>query len=130
MNLCLGPLFALHLRYEQLKRSRWRYDALDVVGHVYRALCAEAFSGTRVHGVYRDEVQDFTQGELLLDMVLAAGEGIEGYMQWQEDAYIILTLWVMQQLPVMPTETCMPSVERHQQAYVHVCVRKGKQAAA
>ena len=61
-------------RYERLKRQEWRYDGLDVVGHVYRSLLSEGYTGTPLHVLYRDECQDFAQGELLLDMAVVQGE--------------------------------------------------------
>ncbi|GLI67622.1 hypothetical protein VaNZ11_011869, partial [Volvox africanus] len=63
------PIFE---RYERLKRQEWRYDLLDLVGHIYREMAASSYSGTPIHALYRDEVQDFTQGELLLDIAVAA----------------------------------------------------------
>ncbi|KAG2432292.1 hypothetical protein HYH02_013015 [Chlamydomonas schloesseri] len=65
------PIFE---KYERLKRQEWRYDMLDLVGHIYREMTTTpgGYAGTPVHALYRDEVQDFTQGELLLDMVVAA----------------------------------------------------------
>ncbi|KXZ49100.1 hypothetical protein GPECTOR_23g31 [Gonium pectorale] len=60
------------LVYERLKRHESRYDLLDVVGHVYRELTVGGYNGTPVHALYRDEVQDFTQAELLLDLAVAA----------------------------------------------------------
>lgn len=38
------------------------------MSHIYRALRADGYRGTKIHNLYRDEVQDFTQAELLLDM--------------------------------------------------------------
>jgi hypothetical protein len=43
-----------------------------VVAHLSRALSLEGYRGTPVHALYRDEVQDFMQGELLLDLRVAA----------------------------------------------------------
>ncbi|EFJ46513.1 hypothetical protein VOLCADRAFT_118102 [Volvox carteri f. nagariensis] len=63
------PIFE---KYERLKRHEWRYDLLDLVGHVYREMSVSGYTGTPIHALYRDEVQDFTQGELLLDLAVAA----------------------------------------------------------
>lgn len=45
-----------------------RYDAMDLVAHLYRQLRTDGYRGVAVHALYRDEVQDFTQGELALDL--------------------------------------------------------------
>ena len=47
----------------------------DLVSHIYRALRADGYRGTKIHNLYRDEVQDFTQAELLLDMRCAPSYG-------------------------------------------------------
>lgn len=41
---------------------------MDLVSHIYRALKAEGYRGTPIHNLYRDEVQDFAQAELLMDL--------------------------------------------------------------
>jgi len=61
-------VYAVYERYEATKVRRWRYDNLDLVGHIYRSLADEGYRGICVHGIFRDEVQDFTQAELLLDL--------------------------------------------------------------
>ncbi len=55
------PIFE---RYERLKRQEWRYDLLDLVGHVFRQVAGdsggapgEAYAGTPLHVLYRDEVR-------------------------------------------------------------------------
>lgn len=45
-----------------------RCDQMDFVHHVYSSLKANGYSGTLIHNIYRDEVQDFTQAELLTDL--------------------------------------------------------------
>ncbi|KIZ02024.1 hypothetical protein MNEG_5936 [Monoraphidium neglectum] len=57
--------------YERVKAQRRAWDRCDMVAHIYRQLCAGAYQGVRIDGVSRDEVQDFTQAELLLDVRLA-----------------------------------------------------------
>ncbi|CAD7695958.1 unnamed protein product [Ostreobium quekettii] len=61
-------VYPVYLRYEHEKRTRFHYDTLDLVGHIYRRLQVEGYRGTPVHSMFRDEVQDFTQAELLLDL--------------------------------------------------------------
>lgn len=55
------PIFE---RYERLKRQEWRYDLLDLVGHVFRQVAGdsggapgEGYGGTPLHVLYRDEVR-------------------------------------------------------------------------
>jgi hypothetical protein len=48
---------------------------MDLIGHIYRKLREQGGyrvdgRGVGIHSLYRDEVQDFTQGELLLDMLV------------------------------------------------------------
>jgi hypothetical protein len=45
-----------------------RYDIMDMVAHVYRGLKRDGYLGVPIHNLYRDEVQDFTQAELLMDL--------------------------------------------------------------
>jgi hypothetical protein len=45
-----------------------RYDRQDMVSHMFRQLAAGGYQGTPIHAMFRDEVQDFTQGELLMDL--------------------------------------------------------------
>ena len=45
-----------------------RYDAMDLVASIYRRLQRGGYTGTPLHSVYRDEVQDFAQAELLMDL--------------------------------------------------------------
>lgn len=45
-----------------------RYDAMDLVASIYRRLRGGGYSGTPLHSLYRDEVQDFAQAELLMDL--------------------------------------------------------------
>ncbi|MEW5318036.1 MAG: hypothetical protein WDW38_009289 [Sanguina aurantia] len=59
------PLFEI---YQNLKREGKHFDNMDLVAHVYQHLNAFGYKGTQIHGLYRDEVQDFTQAEMLLDL--------------------------------------------------------------
>lgn len=58
--------------YEKYKRAHSRYDTADLVGHISRRLIEEGgYSGVDISAIFRDEVQDFMQGELLLDLRVA-----------------------------------------------------------
>ena len=46
------------------------FDRPDLVHHLYCQLTGQGYSGCPISHVYRDEVQDFVQGELLLDLLL------------------------------------------------------------
>jgi hypothetical protein len=63
------PLFE---RYTRLKAQLGRYDVCDLVASLYARLQAGGWRGTPIHLLYRDEVQDFVQAELLLDLRLLA----------------------------------------------------------
>lgn len=41
---------------------------MDLVSHIYRSVRADGYRGTPIHNLYRDEVQDFAQAELLMDL--------------------------------------------------------------
>ena len=45
-----------------------RYDHMDLLFHICSSLKATGYKGTIIHNIYRDEVQDFTQAELLVDL--------------------------------------------------------------
>lgn len=44
------------------------FDTADFVGHMYRQIVKSGYKGMALHQIVRDEVQDFSQAELLLDM--------------------------------------------------------------
>jgi hypothetical protein len=44
------------------------YDNMDLVAHVYGGVKRDGYLGVPIHNLYRDEVQDFTQAELLMDL--------------------------------------------------------------
>jgi hypothetical protein len=54
-------------RYSRLKAEHHLYDRPDLVHWIYSRLAAQGYSGCPVTHILRDEVQDFVQGELLLD---------------------------------------------------------------
>lgn len=45
-----------------------RYDHLDLLFHIFRSLKLSGYQGVPIHNITRDEVQDFTQAELLVDL--------------------------------------------------------------
>jgi hypothetical protein len=55
-------------RYEREKKKRWMYDRADIVQHIFKQLKGQRWPGVPIHLLYRDEVQDFVQGEMLLDL--------------------------------------------------------------
>ncbi|KAK9807285.1 hypothetical protein WJX73_007725 [Symbiochloris irregularis] len=61
-------VYRVYEQYEREKTRSQRYDNMDLVSHIYRALKAEGYRGTPIHNLYRDEVQDFAQAELLMDL--------------------------------------------------------------
>ena len=60
-------VFPLLERYEREKARRGRFDVMDLAASIYRRLKVSGYPGTPIHELFRDEVQDFTQAELLLD---------------------------------------------------------------
>ena len=46
----------------------FRYDHMDLLFHIYRSLKGSGYQGVPIHNITRDEVQDFTQAELLVDL--------------------------------------------------------------
>lgn len=69
-----AELYPLFEKYEALKRELCRYDVTDVMHSILSRLedGGGAWRGVPIHALYRDEVQDFSAGELLLDMRLVA----------------------------------------------------------
>ena len=61
-------MYPIFLRYQHVRRLSRRFDAMDLVTHLYRQLSAAPYKGARIRALYRDEVQDFTQAELALDL--------------------------------------------------------------
>ena len=45
-----------------------RYDHLDMLFHIFSSLKVSGYQGVPIHNITRDEVQDFTQAELLVDL--------------------------------------------------------------
>ncbi|KAK9842411.1 hypothetical protein WJX84_005751 [Apatococcus fuscideae] len=75
------PVFQAYMRHLQGSRHGGKhsvcfFDNLDLVAHLYRAF-SNGYSGTQISNIYRDEVQDFTQAELLLDFrVVSSASGL------------------------------------------------------
>ncbi|PSC71609.1 TPR and ankyrin repeat-containing 1-like isoform A [Micractinium conductrix] len=73
-------IFRVATAYEAMKRtalveghvSHFLYDQADFVAHMHRQLKQGGFLGEPVHELYCDEVQDFTQAELLLGLRVVA----------------------------------------------------------
>jgi len=65
---CLLQVYKLFQRYEQLLVQQERFDNMDLVSHILRELDRKDDRAMVIHDLYRDEVQDFTQAELLMDM--------------------------------------------------------------
>ncbi|EFN58513.1 hypothetical protein CHLNCDRAFT_140575 [Chlorella variabilis] len=69
-------IYQLSTAYEQEKKrglteghvTHFLYDAADVVAWIHRRLREEGYRGEPIHELYCDEVQDFTQAELLLSL--------------------------------------------------------------
>ncbi|KAA6421340.1 MAG: hypothetical protein FRX49_08618 [Trebouxia sp. A1-2] len=59
------PIFE---KYEREKLRLNRYDHMDLLFHIYRSLKGSGYQGVPIHNMTRDEVQDFTQAELLVDL--------------------------------------------------------------
>ena len=60
-------VFPMLERYERVKAQHGRFDVMDLAASIYRRLKMGGYPGTPIHELFRDEVQDFTQAELLLD---------------------------------------------------------------
>ncbi len=41
---------------------------MDLLFHIYHSLKTNGYQGVPIHNITRDEVQDFTQAELLVDL--------------------------------------------------------------
>jgi hypothetical protein len=59
-------------RYSKLKAEHNLYDRPDLVHWIYSRLSAQGYHGCAITHILRDEVQDFVQGELLLDGLVRA----------------------------------------------------------
>jgi hypothetical protein len=65
-------VYAAYTAYESTKNAQGGWDRCDLAAHLYQQLVGEGYQGVPLDGVYRDEVQDFTQAELLLDLRVCA----------------------------------------------------------
>ncbi|GMH41224.1 hypothetical protein BSKO_09134 [Bryopsis sp. KO-2023] len=61
-------VYEVFQEYKKLMKQKWLYHTTDLVGHIYRQIEKVGYNGTEIHNIFRDEVQDFTQAELLLDL--------------------------------------------------------------
>lgn len=59
------------LRYETRKQQLRGFDLCDVGHHIWKQFSSTPYSGTAIHSIYVDEVQDFTQQLLKLTMSVA-----------------------------------------------------------
>lgn len=60
-------IYSLFLKYEKQKRENNEYDIADLVTHLYLELQKSGgFLGEKMHFLYVDEVQDFTQAQIAL----------------------------------------------------------------
>eukprot|EP00960_Hanusia_phi_P018931 557842-Hanusia_phi.AAC.1 len=59
-------IYSLFQMYEKEKRSLNMYDIADVTHHIYKHYDVNAPQRQKVHSIYVDEAQDFTQSELAL----------------------------------------------------------------
>lgn len=64
-------VYPVYERYEREKARRRCYDRMDVCRAITRQLLDQGYRGTAVDVIFRDEVQDFTAGELLADLAVA-----------------------------------------------------------
>ena len=62
-------VYRCYLSFEEAKAQMWGWDRADLVAHLYHQLLGGKYQGARLDGVYRDEVQDFTQ---------VGGGGVDG----------------------------------------------------
>lgn len=63
-------VFAAVQTYQTAKAARGLYDRADLVHSLYTRLGRHGYQGVPISHVVRDEVQDFVQGELLLDVLV------------------------------------------------------------
>jgi hypothetical protein len=73
-RIAVYPIF---LQYVALKAQLGRYDVNDLVASIYSRINEHGWRGVPIQMLFRDEVQDFSQAELLLDLrVLPDPSGI------------------------------------------------------
>lgn len=62
-----SQVYDMYLKYEAWKEQCGAYDVMDACASIYGALARQGgYKGPRIDEIYVDEVQDFTQAELLL----------------------------------------------------------------
>ena len=67
-------IYEIYLKYEKLKTELHCFDIMDAVFYIYRQLkeSETGYVGVPVHAMYHDEVQDFTQAELMLGFLVSS----------------------------------------------------------
>ncbi|KAK3241414.1 hypothetical protein CYMTET_48820 [Cymbomonas tetramitiformis] len=64
-------VYEIFLRYEKRRKQLHAYDMCDAVTHIHRQLGKMGgYQGVRLHSMYVDEVQDFTEAEMRLLMLV------------------------------------------------------------
>lgn len=61
-------VYRVYEAYERRKRSLGAHDQMDFIRHLYVHFKRSGYGGALIDGLYRDEVQDFAEAELLLDL--------------------------------------------------------------
>eukprot|EP00741_Cyanophora_paradoxa_P002081 tig00000545_g2017.t1 len=122
-------VYALHARYEQLKRSprharhgRPLFDHMDLVHHVFWRLRAGGYRGPALHEAYVDEVQDFTAAEV---GTVAAFMGDSRALWLSGDSAQAIARGVSFRFADLK-QLLRPEVER--ELYGHVCTPAGHTA--
>jgi len=65
-------IYDLFVMYEDLKKKSGYYDISDVCWHIFTQLRKTPYSGVKLHSMYIDETQDFTQAELRIFIEVCA----------------------------------------------------------
>eukprot|EP00878_Enallax_costatus_P024526 GHUV01026178.1.p1 GENE.GHUV01026178.1~~GHUV01026178.1.p1 ORF type:complete len:603 (+),score=181.38 GHUV01026178.1:514-2322(+) len=63
-------VYSLMQSYQRQKAQHRLYDRPDLVHHLHKQLKKDGYQGIAITHICRDEVQDFVQGELLLDLLV------------------------------------------------------------
>ncbi|EKX52227.1 hypothetical protein GUITHDRAFT_102129 [Guillardia theta CCMP2712] len=67
-------IYDLYESYEEEKTSLGAYDLCDVVFHIWSTMQRKEYAGKKIHSIYVDETQDFTQAELRLMLRVCEGK--------------------------------------------------------